>query len=320
MTISGPVKLTLLLASTLALSACTSSGGGEPEEDVVLSDFSSEQELSTLPDRTILQTNDGVKSIRYGFTGRVPDNIGANTSQLRPRRFRTTETPGVYDIRFSVRGNAPYYTAYGVDLTTGGVVSASLTTPDGPVGVEFEAIDGLGLKYTEAGVWKVLPKNNGSVTVKGGYATGFTTRSVPRTGTATFNGSMLGRYVSKADDVISGATGDVNLTATFTGGGSISGSITNVTLTDGIVSGTALNDFNVLINGLDADGSFEEGGGIIAQAAPGNPTDFTGGTTGPVSGHFFGPDAEEVGMQFRVKEDAGGDTVRALTGAIAAKR
>ncbi|MEL6679284.1 MAG: hypothetical protein AAFQ51_11300 [Pseudomonadota bacterium] len=318
-------RIFALSASAFALAACTNSGGGDGSpDDVQLSSFATEQPLSTLPARTILATNNGVKSIRYGFTGtgaaREPDNIRANSGQLRPRRFRTTATPGVYDIRFSVAGSAPFVTARNVDLTTGGPVNVTLPTTNGPVDVEFQAIDGLGLSYTEAGVWQISPQNNNFVTVKGGYVTGFNTRSVPRSGSATFTGEMLGRYVNKPENVVSGVTGDVTLTASWAGAGSISGSITNVELTDGAVAGQDLNSFDVLISGIAPDGAFDEGGGVTAQAAPGNATDFTAGTNGPIAGNFFGPNAEEVGAQFRVIEDAGGANARALTGAIAAKQ
>jgi hypothetical protein len=163
-----------------------------------------------------------------------------------------------------------------------------------------------GFLYTSYGIWDdslttCFLSTCGSSFFADAFFFGSPTRSsaMPRSGSATFNGTMDGYHSRFTQDVVA-LEGDATLVADF-GAGSVNGSFHNIATRP--ILGPGVDTFN------DIQISAAISGGALNGTVVGGA-----GGSGPIEGHFFGPAAEEVGGVFRMTGN--GHTI----GAFAARR
>lgn len=149
------------------------------------------------------------------------------------------------------------------------------------------------LSWTTYGDWGTS-EGSGKPTRFGSFVTGYRTplAAVPKTGTASFTGSVAGQvFVPQAgsDNGIGRyfLSGDAALQANF-GSGTIAGSLTNMR-----AGGNTWN--SVSLQGTISSASNAFSGTSAASNAPGGVLGLSGAATGTFAGHFFGPSAQELG-------------------------
>jgi hypothetical protein len=171
-----------------------------------------------------------------------------------------------------------------------------------------------GYKYTAWGTWAqsglVMTANNGeefNLIGTGHYVIGQPTLNMPTSGTATYNGSIQGDYISsyfnggEAGIVESNAiSGTINITADF-GDSSVNANMQ--ANRNGTPWAEVNTTGNIYDNYFDNDGNSNN---VV-----------TGGGNAKISGTFFGTNADEVGGGFSIDKlhDDGG----AATGVFRAK-
>lgn len=215
---------------------------------------------------------------------------------------------GIDNVRFAFDG-------YGTIGTTGQLVSY--------------APPGGGLSYVQLGSWTNATQTDPTRTANtlAFYIFGFQTpiASMPATGTATYNqvGGVTGLAFLEGGELTSGMrggngtiggagegiiNGDGTLTANFATG-LITGSFTNMTSTTGkftngsvscVCTGTtrAWNDISLTgtISGAAISGT------TSISSNPNNATSFAATGSGTISGGFYGPAANEVGLVWTVQD------------------
>jgi hypothetical protein len=182
----------------------------------------------------------------------------------------------------------------------------------------LEHVITFGLSYVSLGVWAHadegpfrLPQNLTA------YAFGFETPAagMPTTGTALYSGTGTVRgLVLIPDGVHIGGTqltGNASLTANF-GNGSIAGAFTGMSANDGS-SVTSWND--VSLNASIVAGTNFFNGTTQATTQPSTPYALKGTATGFVNGGFYGPNAENLGAIWSLRDGTG-----AAIGGVAAGR
>jgi len=165
--------------------------------------------------------------------------------------------------------------------------------------------DASGFLYTSYGVWNehltsCFFSTCGSSFFADAFYFGSPTRdsAMPRSGSATFNGTMDG-YHSRFTQDVTALTGDATLVANF-GSGAVNGSFHDITARP------------ILGEGVDSFGDIQVSASISGNELRG--TVAGGGGRGRINGQFFGPSAREVGGAFRMTGN--GQTI----GSFAAKR
>lgn len=192
-----------------------------------------------------------------------------------------------------------------VPIASGPFAGYFLSTSDLDTGLD-------NLNYTMLGVWSLLEPVNQDIEYGTVYMTGFHTpvSAMPVSGTATYTntsgvaGFMFvdGQAASSSDRVI---FGNGSLTANFASN-SFTGAFTNM-----LVSGTAWNNLNLSgsISGSSLSGS-------TSALASAGPLAFTSGSTGLVTGGFFGPNADEVGLIWSLQDSVTGSIAVGTFGAV----
>ena len=179
-----------------------------------------------------------------------------------------------------------------------------------PVNCSTLMLDGhaSGLKSSEFGIWSGL-SSAGALTIVA-VATGVPTASMPKTGSATYTGTMQGSISSTLNpSVANGLTGAVALTADFAKS-TIGGSITNI------------SPFSTPVNNILLASAPIKAGGFTAKLTLGPAPTGTGaidltGATGTYAGKFYGPSATEVAGTFHL---AGGTNHVQLIGSFGAHK
>ena len=148
------------------------------------------------------------------------------------------------------------------------------------------------LSWTTYGLWNSYEYGDSMPHAVSAFVTGYKTPTgaVPTTGTATYNGSVVGQvmygregaYLGIAQDWLSG---DATLQADF-GSGDISGNLTNM-----FGPGGAWNPVSLL--GAITGGNFT--GTTAVTSTPGTEGSMSGSATGTFAGMFFGPVGQELG-------------------------
>lgn len=164
----------------------------------------------------------------------------------------------------------------------------------------------LGWNYQTFGIWETT--NGGSSGTDGVISAGAPTAgtAIPTTGAATFTGIAAGEYIDPAG-VASITTATLTVNADFVAR-SLGFSTTGTTTTD---------DFSTYIpnTGLNLSGTLFYAPGT--NAFTGTLTSTSGTLSGPSSGRFYGPNAEELGGVYFLKAGSGLET---MGGAYGAKR
>lgn len=165
-----------------------------------------------------------------------------------------------------------------------------------------------GLDYMELGAWAVSDGGATNFTVGVGVGVGgYETRpsDMPTTGSATYNGTMVGVSVDSTGDAYD-LVGDASMTADF-GTGNISGSFTNTTATNvDTLANSPWNDVN--FGGTIAAGSNGFSGTTSVGGANTNPGGLAADASGEVKGKFFGPVAgvpDEAGGAWTLEDSSG---------------
>jgi hypothetical protein len=213
---------------------------------------------------------------------------------------------GNYTFTVNALGESPAYT-FTVGPTTSGLHALNGTScgncfrtdtinttgSDGrPVtgSITYLDINGSsGLSYLSIGSWAVT--NDRSINLSGGAGVvGIPTRDadIPKTGTASYNGQFIGRYMAGVEFSIVGAT--ASALADF-GAGVVTLSTTN-TQRQVVFS----DNFPQAVPGLDFSGTmnFQSSGGNRTNQLRGTMVTRSG-MTGDAHGAFYGPAASELG-------------------------
>jgi len=188
-------------------------------------------------------------------------------------------------------------------VTTAGSANITGTAAAGTLTYENVAVGGTGftettltngrastLTYSTYGVWV---ESNVATTIPqqvGTLATGVITTAMPTTGTGTFSGNISG-FVLTSSDVGRITSGTVSLAANFAGN-SVTGSVTGIT-TAGIDGGSAGTMTDITLSGGAISGATFNG--IAATTLPNPAATFNlAGATGTFGGKFYGPSAAEA--------------------------
>ena len=175
------------------------------------------------------------------------------------------------------------------------------------------------LQWTAYGNWSVTNATMGNPTVgaRADFVTGAETPdgNMPTTGTATFDGFVLGT-VALGDGPnlkVASLRGDATMTADFANG-TISGSAPTIIaiplgqlpLPDGPITPGASQPWN----GLSFVGSFTQGlngftGNTNITTAPNNSYSLSDAAAGLFSGMFYGPSANELGAVWNLYDSTG---------------
>lgn len=228
----------------------------------------------------------GVAGLRFEATGNVDDEYSLTVPGL-----------GTVDLSATSGG---FYDCYGL-CGESGSKSIVLYMSDAAA---------TGLDWTTFGTWDAF--DGASARSMGAFVTGYRTPagSVPTTGTATYTGSTEGRVMYPNVGSLGGVgvgylSGNATLEANF-GGGSITGSLTNMS-----GPGGAWN--SVSLAGAISGGNFT--GTSAASSSPGTLGSLSGSASGTLAGTFFGPGAEELGAVWTLH-----DGVNSAIGTIGASR
>ncbi|MEO8455961.1 MAG: transferrin-binding protein-like solute binding protein [Sphingomicrobium sp.] len=157
------------------------------------------------------------------------------------------------------------------------------------------------LSWTTYGTWAVHVDVGTPSTTTAAFVTGYKTptASVPATGYATYNGSVVGQVIYPKAGAENGVgladlTGSATLQANFASGG-VTGELT------GMMAGSAPWN-SVTLAGSIAGGQNSFSGTSAATSAPNNSTALSGSATGTFAGMFFGPTAQELGAVWTLSD------------------
>lgn len=169
-----------------------------------------------------------------------------------------------------------------------------------------------GLSWSTYGAWAIYEGDSKPARFAA-FVTGYRTplAAVPKTGTATFTGSVTGQVFYPQAGGTNGIgrealSGDAALQANF-GSGTITGSLTNMR--------AGSDPWNsVSLQGTISTAANAFSGASTATSAPGGVTALSSAATGTFSGLFFGPIAQELGAVWTLF-----DGTKTATGAFGAK-
>jgi hypothetical protein len=166
------------------------------------------------------------------------------------------------------------------------------------------------LDWTTYGYWNPFPYSAIPHTSRGAWVAGFQTpfAAIPIAGSGQYSGKVLGLHGNSSGSI----SGDVNLQADFSTR-TLAGNMTNLVVQAAGIATGAMND--VIFTATVSPGLNQFTGTTHAGAAPASPWALSTGASGDLTGHFFGPAAQEVGAVWTL---ADGQT-RAI-GSFGAKR
>jgi hypothetical protein len=199
-----------------------------------------------------------------------------------------------------------------VALVAGGFYCYTFCGRGGGQSISLDIVDPAtsNLSWTSYGVWDAYQSSTQTMTLAP-FVTGYRTPagSVPTTGTATYNGLVVGRAMFPEAGALHGVgvywlDGDAALQANF-GSGNITGSLTNMT-----AGGVPWNSVSLM--GAISGGNFS--GTSAATSSPAGIASLSGSATGTFAGMFFGPSAQELGAVWTLYDGA-----RSAIGSIGAK-
>ena len=184
-----------------------------------------------------------------------------------------------------------------------------------------------GLSYTRFGTWDVIPYSSGTSHTQVFAGMGSPTSAMP-TGTYSYSGAFVG-FVVDSSGVKYFIDGDVAISfdssaATVTG--SLTNLITRIQALPSASSPIVQGSFNDLsFTGAVASNSFSATS-ITVSSTSGSSTPtsaaaiVSGTASASLSGHFYGPSADELSLAFQMSgSDGGGGTVK-LVATLAAKQ
>jgi len=170
------------------------------------------------------------------------------------------------------------------------------------------------LAWTSYGMWGFHVDSGAPSTTSAAFVTGYKTPngSVPKTGTATFAGSVVGQVIYPQAGVENGIgsanlTGNASLQANFATG-AITGDLTHM-------AAGSVPWNSVSLQGSIATGENYFSGSSAATSAPSNSTSLSSSATGTFAGMFFGPSAQELGAVWTLS-----DGTRSAIGSIGASK
>lgn len=214
---------------------------------------------------------------------------------------------GVEDVVLEEVPGAPQLMA---TLSDGRVVRVTLDTTDR----NSTSVDGE-LDWAAYGAWNVSAQS-GNVQTATYYVTGAETPdgNLPTTGTATFEGFVVGNVTLPDGQNVKGASllGDASMTVDF-GSGTITGGAPNISATPfgTIIPGTPSSPGTPEVwNGLTFSGTMTSGinsfsGTTGVSSAPGNAYSLSSTADGFFSGLFYGPNANELGAVWNLADGVG---------------
>lgn len=156
---------------------------------------------------------------------------------------------------------------------------------------------GSDLDWTMYGYWDPFPYSGLPHISRGAWVAGFQTplSTIPIIGTAHYSGQVIGLHSNSVGQI----SGDVTLQADFAAR-SLSGSMTNLMVQAAGVLPGSMN--NVSFTATFATGLNRFNGTTLAGPAPNSPWAFAAGATGDLTGHFYGPTAQEVGAVWTLSD------------------
>jgi hypothetical protein len=249
----------------------------------------------------------GGNSVKLSSTSMVDSGVPSNGVTAVYRGIASGTSVGQFDLSIpSLSINASNLRADGTPVTvSGGQVSATFAT----------------MTYTLIGAWAYLPTGGGGYI--GQVVTGYATAGsgVPTTGTASYSGNpntalgggVIGAYaVPSGSGTVTAGTlaGNVSLNANFAAN-TATGSFTNMIATPAPGTGgsaTPWNDISFSTTFARNAGGVTMDGTVTAAAPPANAgtAGFAAGSTGSITGLFYGPTAQEVGGNWTLRDPAGG--------------
>jgi len=338
MTVLNATRLLCIALMLAGLSGCLGSGGGLNVDSGGAGDHSGSgsgsddrggsgdgsdgasgaayQILDELPEGTVLTLHRGqgleTASIGTGISITIDDAATDAKVTLNDRTSEKVFTLTLPDGRSAI-----------VD-TQGD--NEDVTAPDGALQSEDAISDGTdrlhltdygeayGLQYTEFGGWDVSTASDDVYSI-GVWSTGNETleADVPATGTATFTGGAQG--YANVGGTAALFSGDASFSADF-GNGSLTGNVTDIKTA--AIGSSSLQT----MSGISFDGTINGGGfsgtadATVDPAGRAFDVDLSG-ATGAFGGHFYGPDAQELGGSFTLE---GGANNVSLIGSFGAKQ
>jgi hypothetical protein len=200
---------------------------------------------------------------------------------------------------------------------TGANIALNFPVPAGGLLSNYVVPAGADLDYTRFGYWYTDDGADGPF-AHGVWNVGFATpeSAIPTTGQASYSGHTTGLYDEShpcgcQNLFTANFTGDMSLTANF-GARTLSGSFTNLTITDKTLLQPTLNDVSFTAS-IDSNRNWFSGvTGVTNQ--PSGQQAFAENASGSITGMFYGPSANEVGGVWTLS-----DSVRRLIASFGGK-
>lgn len=151
------------------------------------------------------------------------------------------------------------------------------------------------LQYTEYGLWTVsffpfYGEDAIAMGFEGGNGTLTPAASMPQSGSATYNGDMIGRAYDVQNQATYLLIGRSSLTADFAGQ-TVNGSLSAISARNVATGGvSSFND--ITLNGTISGNAFS--GTAAVSSVPASPAALAAGASGTTAGHFYGPAANEA--------------------------
>jgi len=295
-----------------ALAACGGGGGGSSGGgSLTPATFTS---WDTLPTNTPVNI-DGMSVTRAANGAVTSDDAGSTTSVL----YNSRASSGLRGMTFTVPSASTSWTTSSGSIIgcSGGVCALSNSAQTSLAAVSDPYAGSNAWNYQSFGAWSI-PSGVGSAISAMSYGAPTTGSAIPTSGTATYTGSVIGRYVAAAGDFIGVPAG-----TQFGMGASLQADVNFGTRQIGLsTSGTALlrqgdapppfadPRFDSLTpTTLSYAAGSNAFSGTVASGS--NPI----GLSGTVNGRFYGPAGQELGGTMSLSTAGGG----ALIGAFGAK-
>lgn len=203
-----------------------------------------------------------------------------------------------------VTASSPWANGNATPFVDPSAASYSLVAPNRHVGVAGDPRQ-LGWSYQSFGIWNTVSTEGGAMAAAT-FGNATAAAAVPASGTATFSGKLAGFYVSPGGQG-SIASAGISLAADF--------SARALTVASSGTTTTRDLSTAVAAPALDLHGTLTYAPGSAAFA--GTLSNAGGTMSGPSSGGFYGPAAQELGGTFTLKSSTGPE---AFVGAYGAKR
>jgi hypothetical protein len=306
----------LVLVIATSISACGGGGGSSGIKSTPLS-ASAPRPATQYPSVLTLTLDDTLSGWAVGYTtdytnqalGEVPGGSasGRISGSASGVQALTLTVNGIGGASFSEQFSAAdLTTSTPVPGTSARLLSGSKTATDGSVRT-LTILDApsSSLNYTVLGAWEYAPIAGATSTNAAWFAFGPATRptDIPLTGTATYNGLMVGRYADGAAIWTVGATASAG--ADFANRSVIfNTSNTQLNNQTGTLAAPTLN--------LSGTLSYAAGANNVTGALT-TPA----GLTGTANAQFYGPAAAELAGAFFVGDGA---STKQMTGSFGVKR